>query len=84
MESRAQKYWNWTVQICLPGFTVLGFLLISLKLPQWGLLVSLFAQIFWLYSAYRAWKEADQVGLLINSVLNTFIFAYGVINYWFL
>lgn len=78
------KAWNVIVQVCLPAFTVLGFLLISLKEPQYGVIVSLVAQVFWIYSAYRAWREADQVGLLVNSILNTFIFAYGVINYWFL
>lgn len=84
MESRAEKYWNWTVQVCLPTFTVGGFLLESMKLPQWGVVVSLISQIFWLYASYKAWRSAKQIGIFVNTILSTLIFAYGVINYWFL
>jgi hypothetical protein len=76
--------WNRVVQVCLPAFTILGFVLVSLKLPQYGVLAALISQIFWLSAGYRAWKEANQIGILINTILATFIFAYGVINYWFL
>lgn len=84
MESRAQKIWNGVVQVCMPGFTILGFLLVALKLPQYGVIAGLISEIFWLYASYRAWKEADQVGIFINTILATLIFAYGVVNYWFL
>lgn len=72
------------VQVCLPTSTILGFLLISLKLPQYGVIISLISQIFWLYASYKAWKSANQFGIFINTILSTLIFAYGVINYWIL
>jgi hypothetical protein len=83
-ESQAQKIWNNIVQIGLPFFTILGFLLTGLKLPQWGLISNLFAQIFWLPSTYKAWKEANQIGLFINTLCILVILIYGVINYWLL
>ena len=84
MESKGMRVWNATVQVCVPGLTALGFLLISMKQPGYGVIVSLFSQIFWLYSSYKAWKTAGQVGIFVNTVISTLIFAYGVINYWFL
>lgn len=84
MESRAVKIWDMFVQVCLPVFTVLGFLLISLKQPGYGVAVSFFSQIFWLYSGYKAWKTAGQLGIFVNTLICTLVFGYGVINYWFL
>jgi len=55
-----------------------------MKMPEYGLIMTLISQVFWLHSTYRAWKEADQIGLFINTVLYTMITLYGVINYWFL
>ncbi len=72
------------VQVCLPLFTVLGFALVSFKMPAYGVAVSLFAQIFWLYSSYKSWKTAGQLGIFINTIILTMVFAYGVVNYWFL
>lgn len=72
------------MQIGLVGFTMLGFLLTSLKLPEYGIVANLTSQIFWFYSAYRAWKEANQIGMLITTCAATLIFVYGVINYWFI
>lgn len=37
---------NTLTQIFLPLFTILGFLLTSLKLPQYGLVASLVSQVF--------------------------------------
>jgi hypothetical protein len=73
---------NGIMQIGLVGFTGLGFLLTSLKRPQYGLIANLVSQLFWLYSAYRAWREADQVGIFITSICITIILVYGVANYW--
>jgi hypothetical protein len=84
MESRGEKLWNSVVQVCLPLFTIGGFLLVSLKLPQWGVIAGLASQVFWLYASYRAWRDANQLGILINTCIATLIFAYGVVNYWFL
>ena len=71
-------------QVFLPTFTILGFLLTSLKKPQFGLIFNLIAQIFWLYAAWQAWKKAHQIGILVTTFFITIIVVYGVINYWFL
>jgi len=75
---------NNTAQISLVVFTMLGFLLTSLKLPAYGLIFNLIAQVFWLYSSYKAWKNANQVGIFINTILITLVVLWGIINYWFL
>lgn len=69
-------------QVLLPTFTILGFMLTSLKKPELGLFFNLIAQIFWLYSSYKAWKKANQIGIFINTIIITFILVYGVLNYW--
>jgi hypothetical protein len=69
-------------QILLPMFTITGFLATSMKEPQIGLALNLFAQIFWLYSGWKAWKKANQIGIFINSIIITLILLYGVLNYW--
>jgi hypothetical protein len=63
---------------------VLGFLLTSLKLPQYGLAANLASQIFWLYSAYKAWREAKQIGIFITTILILLILLGGVVNYWWM
>lgn len=73
---------NILMQIGLVAFTGLGFLLTSLKLPQYGVVANLVGQVFWLYSSYRAWREADQVGIFITTIGVTLILLYGVANYW--
>src|SRR3989338_7843252 len=50
---------NNIAQVGLVSFTILGFLLTSLKLPQYGLISALISEIFWLYSFYKAWKNAN-------------------------
>lgn len=75
---------NNIAQVSLVLFTLLGFLFTSLKMPQYGLIFNLISQVFWLYSAYKAWKKADQIGIFINTLLITAILIYGVINYWLL
>lgn len=71
-------------QIAIPVFTLTGYFLTSIKHPEWGLLINLLAQPFWLYSSYKAYKEAKQIGLLITAVLLTIIMIVGVVNYWIL
>jgi len=73
---------NAIMQVGLVGFTVLGFLLTSLKLPQYGLALNLVAQIFWGYSAYKAWREANQIGIFIVTIFIVLILLGGIINYW--
>jgi hypothetical protein len=75
---------NNVAQIGLVLFTLLGFLLTSLKLPQYGLIFNLISQIFWLYSSYKAWKKADQIGVFITTILITITVLIGIINYWIL
>ncbi len=84
MKWSGTQIWEFVVQICIPVFTILGFLLVSLKMPAYGVIASLAAQPFWLYSSYRSWKDARQIGMFVNSILATMIFIYGVVNYWFL
>lgn len=72
------------MQVGLVGFTALGFLLSALKLPQYGLTANLISEIFWIYSSYKAWKEANQIGIFITTIIITCILIGGVINYWFL
>ncbi|TAJ13990.1 hypothetical protein EPO56_02620 [Patescibacteria group bacterium] len=81
-----KKYFtvNSVMQIGLIFFTMLGFLLTALKLPQYGLGAHLLSEIFWLYSAYKAWKKANQIGIFITTIMVTIVLIAGVINYWFL
>ncbi len=73
---------NTLMQAGLIVFTVAGFLLTSLRLPDYGVIANLISQAFWLYSSYRAWREANQVGMFVCNILITFIVFYGVGNYW--
>lgn len=75
---------NAIAQICLTVFTLLGFLLISFKLPQYGLVASLISQVFWLYSSYKAWRDANQIGIFVTTVFITITVIFGLINYWIL
>ena len=83
MEWNGNARFNTLMQVGLVGFTMVGFLLTSLKLPQYGLVSNLISEVFWLYSSYRAWKEAKQVGIFITTLAATFILFFGVLNYWF-
>ncbi len=77
-----KKMFDEADQVLLPLLTIGGYILISMKLPSWGLLVNLVAQIFWIYSGYIAWKKGGQIGILVTSLILTVILAYGVLNYW--
>ncbi len=81
---KAEKIFNRATQVFLPVFTLGGFSLISLKMPGWGLLVNLSAQPFWLYSSWRSYRRAGQLGMFINVIAMTIITGFGVINYFFL
>ncbi len=74
---------NTLMQIGLVVCTGLGFFLTSLKLPHYGVIANLIGQVFWVYSSYRAWREANQIGIFISTVVITLILIYGVTNYWF-
>jgi hypothetical protein len=79
-----KPYFNAFMQVGLVGFTLTGFLLTSFKLPQYGLLINLASQFFWIYSSYKAWREANQIGIFITTMCITLIIVWGVVNYWFL
>jgi hypothetical protein len=71
-------------QFALPGFTIVSYLLTAMKHPEFGLIMSLMAQPFWLYSTWKAYRSIGQIGMFITSVVITIIIGIGVINYWFL
>ncbi len=80
-----KKYFtlNNLAQVGLVFFTVTGYLLTSLKLPQYGLILAFISQIFWLYSSYKAWKESNQIGIFITTIFMILVISFGVFNYWF-
>ncbi|MEK7559557.1 MAG: hypothetical protein AAB521_04595 [Patescibacteria group bacterium] len=84
MEKKKVNYFNQMTQVLLPGLTILGFALTAIKKPEYGLIASLFSEIFWLYSGWQAWKKAGQIGIFITTLIITVIVAYGVVNYWFI
>ncbi|HSA84362.1 MAG TPA: hypothetical protein VLF20_05780 [Patescibacteria group bacterium] len=84
MNKKITTHFDRATQFFLPFFTILGFLLTSLKRPEFGLIFNLLAQIFWLYSAWQAWKKADQIGIFLTTLAICAITLYGVINYWLL
>lgn len=79
-----KKYFTFNnlAQVFIVSFTMLGFLLTALKLPQWGLISNFISQPFWLYSSYKSWKNADQIGVFITTLMITMILLFGIINYW--
>ena len=81
---KIEKAFNFTAQFAIPFLTVSTYVAIALKLPQWGLIINLIAQPFWLYSAYKGYKKAGQLGLFITIIIVTMVIIFGIINYWFL
>jgi len=77
-----QKLFNQVTQIALPVLTISVQIAIAMKLPQWGLVINLIAQPFWIYSAWKSYKQAGQVGLLITTIIVTIVICLGIINYW--
>jgi hypothetical protein len=73
---------DFSAQILLPSLTIAGQIGVALKYPQWGLIINLAAQPFWVYSSWKAYKEAKQIGILITTIIMTTVTAFGVINYW--
>lgn len=71
-------------QFALPALTIGATLLISLKHSGWGIVVNLAAQPFWLYSSWKAYKQAGQSGMLITTIVMVLVLIYGVINYFFI
>lgn len=79
-----EKLFNTVAQFALPGLTIGAQIATSLKFPEYGLIMNLLAQPFWLYSSWKAWRQAGQIGILITTVIFILITMFGIINYWFL
>ena len=80
--NNSKQLFNNLTQIAIPVLTIATQIAIALKYPQWGLIINLFAQPFWIYSAWKAYKKAGQIGLLITTVLVTIVIGLGILNYW--
>ncbi len=80
----SKNAFNNITQAAIPCLTIGAQIAISMKYPQYGLIIVLAAQPFWLYSSWKAYKEAKQIGMLINTIIFTIVTAAGIINYWFL
>lgn len=79
-----EKLFNNVAQFAIPSFTIGAQIATSLKFPQWGLIINLMAQPFWMYSSWKSFKKAGQSGILITTVIFTIITVMGIINYWLL
>jgi hypothetical protein len=84
MQHKNHTIFDRLTQYLLPTFTCLGFMFTAMKKPEIGLLFNASAQVFWLYSGWKAWKNAGQIGIFVTSVIISFFLTYGIINYWFI
>lgn len=80
----SEKLLNLLTQFAIPTLTISTQIAIAFKYPQWGLIINMLAQPFWIYSGWKAYKKAGQIGLFITTIIITFIIGFGIINYWFL
>ena len=76
------NFFNSITQIALPFFTVGAQIATAFKYPQWGLIINLIAQPFWIYSSWKSYKGAGQIGIFITSIIFTVVTIVGIINYW--
>lgn len=79
-----EKVFDSVTQFAIPLLTIGAQVIIALKLPQWGLIVILASQPFWLYSSWKSYKKAGQIGILINTIIFSLVTMAGIVNYWFL
>ena len=79
-----EKLFDKTTQFAIPGLTIAAQVVISAKHPEWGLFLNLASQPFWLYSSWKAYKNAGQVGILITTIIMIFVISFGLVNYWIL
>ena len=77
-----QRIIHVSTQILLPLLTIGAQIATAFKHPEFGLLINLIAQPFWLYSSYQAFRHAKQIGILVSTVIYTLVTAAGVLNYW--
>jgi hypothetical protein len=81
---KERNLFDYLTQFIIPGLTISAQTAIAFKYPQWGLVINMLAQPFWIYSGWKAYKKAGQVGLFATTIIMTIIIAFGVVNYWFL
>lgn len=79
-----EKTINSISQFAIPILTVTTQIVIAFKYPQYGLIINMLAQPFWIYSGWKAYKQAGQIGLFITTIIITIVIGLGIINYWFL
>ena len=79
-----KKLYDILAQFAIPGLTISAQAAIALKFPQWGLIINMLAQPFWIYSGWKAYKQAGQVGLFVATIIITFVIGLGIVNYWVL
>jgi hypothetical protein len=77
-----KKTLNFVTQVAIPVFTISGQIAVAMKFPAWGLLLALISQPFWLYSTWKAYKNAGQIGVFVNTVIFSVVTIFGVLNYW--
>jgi hypothetical protein len=81
---KIKKGWvNVFAQFAIPILTISAQAVTALKYPEWGLIINMLAQPFWLYSSWKAYKEAKQVGIFITTIVLTVVIGLGILNYWF-
>ena len=78
-----KSLFNMVTQVAIPVLTVGTQIAIALKYPQWGLVINLVSQPFWIYSSWKAYKKAGQVGLLVTTIMVTIVICLGIVNYFF-
>lgn len=76
------NFFNTLTQISMPALTIAAQAATALKFPEWGLVLGLLAQPFWFYAAWKSYKQAGQIGILITTIIMTIVITAGVINYW--
>jgi hypothetical protein len=81
---KKEKLFDLVTQFAIPILTLGSQIVLSLKYPQWTLLLNFLAQPFWLYSTWKSYKKVGQIGMFINTVAFTIITFAGLINYWIL
>ena len=77
-----EKDFDILTKFALPAFTILAYSLIAIEKPEYGVIASLIAQPFWLYSSWKAYRKVGQSGMFWTSVIITIILIVGVFNYW--
>jgi hypothetical protein len=79
-----KKFFNILAQFAIPSLTIGAQIALAFKFPQWALLISLASQPFWLYSSWKSYKQAGQIGILLTTIIFIIVTLAGLANYWLL